>query len=71
MTTWFAAPLAAIFVLATLTWPPSLNPSQGKPEKESSEQTDKGTSKEKSGKAEEGPSAVSKGKRHRRTERQE
>lgn len=66
MTLWFAAPLAFIFALATLTVPPTV-----KAEKEKSEQTDKGGAKEKSGKADESSSAPSKGKRHQRTERQE
>ncbi len=66
MTIWFAAPLAVIFALATLTVPPSV-----KAEKEKTEQTEKGSPKEKSGKAEEGPSAGSKGKRHQRTEAHE
>ena len=66
MTMWFAAPLAVIFALATLTVPPNI-----KAEKEKTEQTEKGASKEKSGKAEESSSAASKGKRHQRTERQE
>ena len=71
MTIWFAAPLAAIFVLATLTLPPSPGSSEGKPEKEKSEQTEKGSSKEKTGKADESSSPASKGRRHRRIERQE
>jgi hypothetical protein len=66
MTMWFAAPLAVIFALATLTVPPNI-----KAEKEKAEQTEKGPSKEKSGKAEESSPAVSKGKRHQRTEREE
>jgi hypothetical protein len=66
MTVWFAAPLAVIFALATLTVPPTV-----KAEKEKSEQTDKGAAKEKSGKADESSSAAPKGKRHQRTERQE
>jgi hypothetical protein len=72
MTMWFAAPLAAIFLLATLSVPPRQSGAEGKAEKDKSEQTDKSASKEKTGKADEGSSAVaSKGKRHRRTERQE
>ncbi|HLK81070.1 MAG TPA: hypothetical protein VKT99_06185 [Xanthobacteraceae bacterium] len=66
MTMWFAAPLAVIFALATLTVPPNI-----KAEKEKTEQTGKGPSKEKSEKAEESPSAGPKGKRHQRTERKE
>ncbi len=71
MTTWFAAPLAVIFALATLSLPPAPSSSEGKPEKEKSEQTEKGSPKEKSGKADESSSAVSKGRRHHRMERQE
>ena len=66
MTVWFAAPLAVIFALATLTAPPTV-----KAEREKSEQTDKGAAKEKSGKADESSSAAPKAKRHQRTERQE
>jgi choline-glycine betaine transporter len=66
MTAWFAAPLALIFALATLAVPPNI-----KAEKEKSEQTDQGRSKEKSGKADESSSATSKGRRHHRPEHHE
>jgi hypothetical protein len=66
MTVWFAAPLALIFALAMLALPPNV-----KAEKENAEQTDQSQSKEKSMKADDGSSAVSKGRRHHRPERQE
>jgi hypothetical protein len=66
MTAWFAAPLALIFALATLSVPPNI-----KAEKESSEQTDQSRSKEKSGKTDESSSAALKGRRHHRPEHQE
>jgi hypothetical protein len=72
MTMWFAAPLAVIFALATLSVPPGQGMAEGKAEKDKSEQTDKGSSKEKSGKGDENSSAgVSKHKRNHRAERQE
>jgi hypothetical protein len=66
MTAWFAAPLALVFALATLSVPPNI-----KAEKESSEQNDQSRSKEKSGKTDESSSAALKGRRHHRPEHQE
>jgi choline-glycine betaine transporter len=66
MAAWFAAPLALIFALATLSVPPSI-----KAEKENSEQTDQSRPQEKSGKADESSSTASKGRRHHRPERHE
>jgi hypothetical protein len=66
MAAWFAAPLALIFALATLSVPPNV-----KAEKENAEQTDKSQSKEKSGKADESSPAASKGRRRHRSEHQE
>jgi len=45
---WFAAPLAVIFALATLTEPFPKSSAGGKSEKDKSEQTDKSSSKDKS-----------------------
>jgi hypothetical protein len=66
MTAWFAAPLALIFAIATLSLAPNTNA-----EKEKSEQTDQSQSKEQSGKADESSSAALKGRRHHRPARQE
>jgi hypothetical protein len=73
---WFAAPLAVIFALATLTEPFPKSSAGGKSEKDKSEQTDKGASKEKSEQTDksaskEKPGKTSKAKRHQPMERQE
>jgi hypothetical protein len=85
MFAWFAAPLAVIFALATLTVPPDSSSSKDSSKKDKSEQSDKSSSKgkseetdqsssenDKSGKANKSASAmISKGKRHSRTKHQE
>jgi hypothetical protein len=53
---WFAAPLAVIFALATLTEPFPKSSAGGKSEKDKSEQTDKSASKEKSEQTDKGSS---------------
>jgi len=64
MTSWFAAPLAIIFALATLSGQPEKSSASDKSEKDKSEQTDKSVQKGKSGKDESRSGVASKGKRH-------
>jgi hypothetical protein len=84
MFAWFAAPLAVIFALATLSIPSDKSSSKGKSESDKSEQTDKNSSKDKSDQTNESSSdkakgksdksasaAVSKARRHPRTKPQE
>jgi hypothetical protein len=85
MFAWFAAPLAVIFALATLTVPPDNSSSKDSSKKDKSEKSDQSSSKgkseesdqnssenDKSGKSNKSASAItSKGKRHPRTKQQE
>jgi hypothetical protein len=82
MSSWFAVPLAIIFVLATLSGQSDKSSSEDKSEKDKSEQTenssskdkqaDESSSKTKSAKADESsPVVASKGRRHPRTKRQD